>query len=109
MPPTQKKPKDTLPAEAADIEANPPAAGDTPPPIIIQFRGQEFSVAREVTTSAQFIFSLALPGTQTTIYQALGPIQAATFIALMKPGEQWLDVSNEFMKAFNAAAGWGNS
>lgn len=92
------------PAEAADVETR-----GVDGPFIVPFRDYKFEVPRDIINDAHFVFSLAMPGTQATIYQALGARQAGVFLALVKPGEQWVDVSNEFMTALNAAAGWGNS
>lgn len=106
MPPRAKQaPEPPNAPEAAAAEAT-----DTAKPIIVPFRGEDFTIERDTFASARFLLAMASSQDHKILFELLGPNQADRFIRVCKPGEGLLEVEMEFFEALNLAdGGSGNS
>lgn len=102
-----KRPPEPTPAEAAAAEAVDGTVG--PQPIKVEFRGQTFDIRGDIINKARFRLALASMMDHQIVYEALGPINAAVFLALVTPDDDMDEVAAEFIASLNKAAGWGNS
>lgn len=111
MPPKNKTVEEPLeptaptPAEAAAAEATP--AG--PPQIVVPFRGVDFKIPADILRDARFRMAIASMQDHNIVYEALGQENVPAFLNLIQRGDEWSDVSVEFLGALSKAAGWGNS
>jgi hypothetical protein len=107
MPPRSKTAATEPPTapEAAAAEAT-----ETAKPIIVPFRGDDFTIERDTFASARFLLAMASSQDHKILFELLGPNQADRFIRLCNPGEGLLAVEMEFFEALNTAdGGQGNS
>lgn len=107
--PTQRKTQPDGPAtEPTAAEAAATEAANEPAVIIVPFRGQDFRIPADILLDARFRLAIASMQDHNMVYEALGPENVPLFLNLVQRGDQWADVSNEFLGALSKAAGWGN-
>jgi hypothetical protein len=98
------EPTEPTAAEAAAAEATPERTA-----IIVQFRGTDFRIPADILSDARFRMAIASMQDHNIVYEALGQDNVPAFLNLIQRGDQWSDVSVEFLGALSKAAGWGNS
>lgn len=90
------------PAEATEAEA-------ADQPIDLTFRGQHFAIARDRLQSLHLLVAIRGGDFANVVNVAFDPVQQMQLLALVKFGEDPIEVGIEIMNAVADAAGWGNS
>ena len=115
MPPRTRKPAtdgDKTPAEAAAAEALADNAVDedgSPAGLVVEFRGEKFTISDEARRSARFVMAVAAGNEPQMIYEMISPEDEQRFMQLARRGESYPDFAVEFFEAYGKASGQGNS
>jgi hypothetical protein len=116
---TAKTPRKAAPAKAegrpAVVEPSEPSAAEaaaaetTDDDIKLTFRGFDYVIPRTRTRSMQFRMAIAANDLVSLVYELLQDDDARRFLLTVDRGEEPFTVAAEFVQAFGAAAGTGNS